>query len=276
MRTRTAPPTRAVSCVERRLDHEPAAVDDQDLVDGLRDLGQDVARDEHGAPAGRERAQEVAQPAHALGVEPVRRLVEHEQLRLAEQRRREPEPLAHAERVALDAPSRGAVELDEAAAPRRPASRAARRRGASVSRWLRPERPGWKSVASSTAPTRSAGCSSSRVGLAEHERPPARRRREPEQHPQRRRLAGPVRAEEAGDRARLERERELVDRGQLAEPLRQRLGTTTGATAHTLPGSPARPVPHDVRGERRHEPLGADGNCGFSRSRPASLPSHHL
>ena len=29
----------------------------------------------------------------------------------------------------------------------------------SVRRWFRPERPGWKSVASSTAPIRSAGCS---------------------------------------------------------------------------------------------------------------------
>ena len=64
-------------------------------------------------PSGGERAQEVAQPAHALRVEPVRRLVEDEQLGLAEQRRREAEPLAHAERVALDAASCRVLELDE-------------------------------------------------------------------------------------------------------------------------------------------------------------------
>ena len=108
------PPTRAVSCVERRLDDEPAAVDDQHLVDGLRDLGQHVARDEHRAAPGREGAQEVAQPADAFGIEAVRRLVEDEQLRLAEQRGGEPEPLPHAERVALHAPAGGRLELDQA------------------------------------------------------------------------------------------------------------------------------------------------------------------
>src|SRR5581483_7633610 len=53
-------------------------------------------------------------PAHALGVEAVRRLVEHEQLRIAEQRRREGEPLPHPEGVTLHAAASGALELDEA------------------------------------------------------------------------------------------------------------------------------------------------------------------
>ena len=114
------------------------------------------------AAAGRgEGAQEVAQPADALRVEPVRRLVEHEQLRVAEQRGREPEPLAHAERVALHPPSGRILELDEAehllhATPRMPAA------GARERRWSRPLRPGWKSVASRTAPTRSAASGSCR------------------------------------------------------------------------------------------------------------------
>ena len=105
---RAAEPRRQL--VERRLGDEPAAVDDQHAVDGLRDLGQHVARHEHRPAARRERAQEVAQPAHALRVEPVGRLVEDEQLRLAEQRRREAEPLPHAERVALDPAPRRALE----------------------------------------------------------------------------------------------------------------------------------------------------------------------
>ena len=98
---------------ERRLGDEPAVVDDHDPVDRLLHLGEHVAGDEHAAAARREGAQEVAQPAHPLGVEAVRRLVEDEQLRLAEQRRREPEALPHPERVALHAPARCAVELDE-------------------------------------------------------------------------------------------------------------------------------------------------------------------
>ena len=54
-------------------------------------------------PSRGERAQEVAQPADALRVEAVGGLVEHEHPRVAEQRRRQAEPLAHAERVAAGA-----------------------------------------------------------------------------------------------------------------------------------------------------------------------------
>ena len=55
-----------------------------------------------------------AHPAHALGVEPVGGLVEDQHLGVAEQRVREPEPLAHAERVLAHALARGrAVEADE-------------------------------------------------------------------------------------------------------------------------------------------------------------------
>ena len=63
------------------------------------------------------------------------------------------------------------------------------------------------------------------VGAAEDERPAARWRYEPDDHPQRRRLAGAVRAEESRDRAPLELEREVVDRDDVPEPLRQRLDT---------------------------------------------------
>ena len=64
-------------------------------------------------PAANER-RNVAQPADALGVEPVRGLVEDQQLRVAEQRRREPEPLAHAERVgARRGGAAASVEVDE-------------------------------------------------------------------------------------------------------------------------------------------------------------------
>jgi hypothetical protein len=54
--------------------------------------------------------------------------------------------------------------------------------------------------------------------------PPAPARVRPhqaEQHPQRRRLSGPVRAEEADHLAGLDREAEPIDREHLAEPLRQ-------------------------------------------------------
>ena len=101
-----------------------------------------VGRDEHGAALGGELAQEAADPADALGVEAVDRLVEHEHARVAEQREREAEALAHAERVAADPAIRvvGEADLvehrvDARASGCRPPSR---RRA----RWFRAERPG--------------------------------------------------------------------------------------------------------------------------------------
>ena len=65
LRTRVPPCAPAsTSAIDRLLD-ELAAVDDHDAVDGLRDLGEHVARDEDRPAFGGERAQEVAQPAHA-------------------------------------------------------------------------------------------------------------------------------------------------------------------------------------------------------------------
>ena len=98
---------------QRGLGDRAPARDHDDLVGGLGDLGQHVAGDEHGAALGGERAQEVAQPADALRVEAVGGLVEHQHARVAEQGGGEPEPLAHAERVAAGAAVRRVREPDE-------------------------------------------------------------------------------------------------------------------------------------------------------------------
>ena len=74
---------------------------------------EDVAGEEDRPPLGGERAKQLAEPADALRVEPVRRLVEDEHLRVAEQRAGQAEPLAHAERVPADAPSGRVREIDE-------------------------------------------------------------------------------------------------------------------------------------------------------------------
>ena len=57
------------------------------------------SRDQDGLALGAEVAQEAAQPADALGVEAVGRLVEDEHLRVAEHSGGQAEPLAHAHRV---------------------------------------------------------------------------------------------------------------------------------------------------------------------------------
>ena len=113
---RADPHARAGAAAQRReraVRDEPAVVDHDDLVDGLGDLGQHVAGEQHRAALGGEVAQEVAQPADALGVEPVGGLVEHEDLGIAEQRGGEAEALGHAEGEAAGAAARGVGEVDE-------------------------------------------------------------------------------------------------------------------------------------------------------------------
>jgi hypothetical protein len=73
----------------------------------------------------------------------------------------EPEALAHAEREAADPPVGGVGEADLAS------TLSTRRAGrpaavASTRRWLRAVRPGWKPLASRTAPTTRVGAPSSR------------------------------------------------------------------------------------------------------------------
>ena len=88
-------------------------MDDHDLVDRLGDLREHVARDQNRSALARERSEEVAKPTDPLGIEAVRRLVEDEDLGIAEERCREAESLAHAQRVPLR-PAPGRVrELDE-------------------------------------------------------------------------------------------------------------------------------------------------------------------
>ena len=102
-----------VQLVEFELPDELAIVDDQRRLDGLRDLGEHVARDQDRAPAGGEVVQEPSQPGDAGWVEPVRGLIEHDQLGVAEQGGGEPEPLAHPERVRAHRPIGGPLELDQ-------------------------------------------------------------------------------------------------------------------------------------------------------------------
>ena len=113
-----------------------------------------------------------------------------------------------------------------------------------------------------------------RVGLAEHERAPAGRRRQAEEHPQRRRLPRTVRAEKARDRPGLERERQVIDGENRLESLRERLSNnrrqdSTALTRAVIPRNTGRQDidPQCSRSERDFrsgQPLGV--TSGASRS----------
>ncbi len=62
------------------------AADHDDLVRADRHLAHEVRRDEDGTPLLCEGAEEVADPANALGVEPVHGFVEEQDPRIAQER----------------------------------------------------------------------------------------------------------------------------------------------------------------------------------------------
>ena len=93
----------------------------------------------------------------ALGVEAVDRLVEHERVRVAEQRRRDPEPLPHAERERPGPLAGDLLQPDQLdhlihAGARDPVRLRERQQVVDGA-----ERPGWIERASSSAPTRCSG-----------------------------------------------------------------------------------------------------------------------
>ena len=82
---------------DARIGDQPAAADDDDVVGGRFHLAHQVAAEEDGAALFGEALQEATNPADALGVQAVHRLVEDERLWVAEQSCSDAEPLVHAE-----------------------------------------------------------------------------------------------------------------------------------------------------------------------------------
>src|SRR5690606_11768028 len=94
--------TLSVEAGQSALIDELALGDDNQPVDALLHFAEQVGGDQHRAPLRGEFAQESADPADALRVESVDRLVKHEHPRISEQREGQAEALPHSERVAAD------------------------------------------------------------------------------------------------------------------------------------------------------------------------------
>ena len=198
---------RVAELVERALRHQATHAHDADVRAHLLDLGEQVARDEHGRAVVGERPDERAHLAGALRVEAVRGLVEHEQLAAHEQRVREPEPLLHAERVRVHLLAGGVRESD-------PVERLGDARGSGAARRV----PVGGVEAAQVRLARQVGrerrplheradAGQHRVHVprhvgAEHARVARARRDEAEQHPDRGGLARAVRPEEPEHGAR--------------------------------------------------------------------------
>ncbi len=161
-----------------------------------------------------------AQPVHALGIEPVGGLVQHERLGIAEQRRGEREPLPHPHREAPHIPTGCAPEthLDEDLVD-------------PVVRDVHGPRDGAQGVASAAPRVEHVGVHHRadgshrlcqiRVPSAVDRHRSGRRTGQSQHHPHARALAGAIRADEPGDPTGGQGEGEAVDGGDASVPLRQ-------------------------------------------------------
>ena len=177
-----------------------------------------MAGDEDRPPPLRLAADQVADPADPGRVETIDRLVEQQNLGVAEQGGRDREPLAHPHRVALDPAVCCTGEPDQLehlvdAGSRVPAGRgehaevvAAAAAGVKARVLEHRADAGARPVERLVAATVEPGAAG--VGV-----------QEAEQYPQRRALAGAVRPEEAGDPSLVDLEREVLDRLDAAKAL---------------------------------------------------------
>ena len=254
-------------------------VQDADAGAQLLDLAEQVAGEEHRGPGPVEVEQQLADLLDALRVEAVGRLVEHQQPGLAQQRAGQAEPLPHAERVRADRP------LVHAASPTRSSASATRPRArAPVA--VRRHRVEEREVAPSRqvrvrrrpldqrADLRQHPPRGPRHLLAEQLDPSRGGQDQAEQHPDRRRLAGAVGAEEAVDVALADVEVDLVHGRDRPEPLGQPLGADHRRRGRSSVVHVDEPGQHVV-GRPRPAPPGSASRPAASRRRPPLAGQHH-
>ena len=213
--------------VQGALRDQPAGAHDARVGADLLDLGEQVARDEHGRAVGGQRAHERAHLPGALRVQAVGRLVEHQEVAGPQKGVRQAEPLLHPQRVGLHLLVRCCGQADPVEGLRDPAPAAAPVR-AGVGGVEALQVRGARQVRGEARALHEGADGGEDLGQGVRHRPPeqlhaaGRRVDEAEQHPDRRRLARSVRAEEAEDAAGGHRQVHGVDGGSRAEPLGER------------------------------------------------------
>ena len=198
-------------------------MDHDDPVGDALQLAHQVRRDQHGPPVVAELVEQPTEPHHALGVEAVHRFVEHQDGRITEQRGGDAEALLHAERPAADPPARGIARARPGRGGRRHGRGGSRSWRRAIAGGSRPVRPGSTASASTQRADPSQRGGQLLVPLPADQRPAGGRPDQPERDAHRRRLARAVRTDERGHGAEGRLERDVVERVDGAEPLRDRL-----------------------------------------------------
>lgn len=205
---------------DRAFVDQPAPVDHDHVVDGPGRLAQHVAGQRDRAAVRGPVPQQCAQPADALRVQAVHRLVQHEDLRIAQERRGEPEALPHAHRVRPDpAPGRlfRADEFQDLADPAAGQCGQRPQVGPAGPAGVGPARLDVHAEQAGVGPER-------RDRRAPQERPARCRPGQSDDRLERRGLARPVRAEEPRHPSGSDRERQVVNGCSAAVALGQSFG----------------------------------------------------
>ena len=84
-------------CLGAHVGDQPAAAYHDQMIGSQCHLAHQMRRDEHCATLRGEPSKEVAHPVDPFGIQSVDGLVEHHRLRIADQRRRDSQPLTHPE-----------------------------------------------------------------------------------------------------------------------------------------------------------------------------------
>jgi hypothetical protein len=193
-----------------------------------------MAGDKDGAPTTSETLQEGAKPHDAFGVEPVGRLVEHQNLRITEESGRQREPLPHTHRETARGPISRVPQPDKLQHLVSPLIRHTDRGRVHPQVVTRgPLR--MKTLGLEHSPDHTAGIAEAMERLTVDRRVPGSRRDKAEQHSQRGGLTGPVRPKEAGDSPRLDREAQILNSQNLTEGLRQVLDDNATASVVHAP-----------------------------------------
>ena len=203
------------------LADDPALPDHHDVVGDDLDLGEQVGGQQDGPPVVGVVAEQVAHPADAGRVEPVGRLVQDQHRRVADQGGGDAEALAHAERVVAHPPvGLGLGEADQLEQLGDPGGRDAHDLlgdGQDLAAGAAGVLGGGVEHHADLAP----GVGQVGEPAAGDGRRALGGRREADHHPHGRGLAGPVRAQEAGDPAVPGGEADVVDDGGAAVLLGQ-------------------------------------------------------
>jgi len=206
--------------LDRRVGDELPAANDDEPRGGQRHLRHQVRGHEHRPSLLGKAGQQGAHPQHTLGVQAVRGLVEHNHGRVAEQRRGNPQTLAHPQREATGALARDLAQahhvdhlVDPAATDpvclgQRQQVVAGRAAGVHRSRLQQDSELGHR-------------CDRCAVVPAVDPDPTARRFVQPRDHPHGRGLPGAVGTEEPGDDSRVDDEVEMVDGHLVPVPFAQ-------------------------------------------------------